>query len=163
MIEGAVLERQGERIRLSKLDPLGQPAARGQGACRFDEVGSEVDRRHSVTAFGREVARRPAEAAAEIEQVHAGLYARTFRMFTGCHDTAAVQLVERPEIAMAGPLGINSGGSKRRVDPLQYRPISVVALNDCLDVGHVRLPISWTIAPSRSGHSAYSILPAATA
>ena len=77
-----------------------------------------VDRRHPATAFGREVARRPAEAAAEIEHVHAGLYARTFRMLSRCHDTAAVQLVERPQIAMAGPLGINAGGSKRLVNPL---------------------------------------------
>ena len=57
MIEGAVLEGQGERIRLSKLDPLSEVTPRGQDSRCFDEVRSEVDRRHSATAFGREVAR----------------------------------------------------------------------------------------------------------
>jgi hypothetical protein len=124
MIEGAVLERQGERIRLSELDPLCEPAACSQDASRFDEVGSEVDGRHSATAFGREVARRPAEAAAEIEHVHTGLDARAFPVLTRCHDPAAVQLVERPQVPMAGPLGTNSSGSKRLVDPLYYWPTS---------------------------------------
>jgi hypothetical protein len=60
-------------------------------------------------------------------------------MLARCHDTAAVQLVERPQIAMAGPLGINAGGPERIVNPLYYRPISVVTLNHSLDVGHARL------------------------
>jgi hypothetical protein len=139
MIEGAFLERQVERIRLAKIDPLSQPTARSQNASRFDEVGSEVDRRHPATAFGREVARCAAQAEADIEHVHAGLYARAFCMLPRCHDTAAVQLVERPQIAMAGPLGINAGGPERIVNPLYYRPISVVTLNHSLDVGHARL------------------------
>jgi len=75
MIEGAVWERQGERICLSKFDPLGEPAACSQDASRFDEVGSEVDRRHPATAFGRQITRRTTEAATKIEHVHAGLYA----------------------------------------------------------------------------------------
>jgi hypothetical protein len=139
MIEGAVLERQGEHIRLPELDPLSEPAARSQDASRFDEVGGEVDRRHPATAFGRQVARCAAEAAAEIEHVHAGLYARAFCMLARCHDTAAVQLVEWPQITMASPLGINAGGPERIVDPLYYRPISVVTLNHSLDVGHAHL------------------------
>jgi hypothetical protein len=40
---------------------------------------------------------------------------------------------------MAGPLGINTSGSERVVNPLYYRPISVIALNHRLDVGHARL------------------------
>jgi hypothetical protein len=32
-------------------------------------------------------------------------------MLARCHDTSAVQLVERPQIAMAGPLGIKTSGS----------------------------------------------------
>jgi hypothetical protein len=91
---------------------------------------------HPATAFGRKVARGAAEAATEIEHVHAGLYARPFRMLTRCHYTAAVQLVDRPQIAVAGPLGINSRAPKRIVNPLYYRPISIVALNRCFNVGH---------------------------
>jgi hypothetical protein len=106
----------------------------------FFEVGSEVNRRHAATAFGREVARCAAEAATEIEHVSAGLYARTFGMLARSHDTAAVQVVKCAQIAMAGLLGINSSGSERVVNPLYYRPISVVALNHCLDARHTRLP-----------------------
>jgi hypothetical protein len=84
-----------------------------------------------------------AEAATEIEHVHAGPDARTFRMLARRCDTSAVQLVERPQIAMAGPLGIYSSGAKRVIDPLQYRAISVIALNYRFDVGHARLPASW--------------------
>ena len=62
MIEGAVLERQGERI-----NPLSEPAARSQDTSRFDEVGGEVDRRHPATAFGRQITRRATEAATDIE------------------------------------------------------------------------------------------------
>ena len=62
-----------------------------------------------------------------------------FRMLARCHDTAAVQLVEWPQIAMAGPLGINAAGPERIVNPLYYRPISVVTLNHSLDIGHARL------------------------
>jgi hypothetical protein len=90
------LERQGERVRLSDLDPAGEPAAGGQDAGYFDEVGREVDRRHPATAFGREMAGRAAEAATDLEHVHAGLYAYAFRMLAGCHHAPAVQLVERP-------------------------------------------------------------------
>jgi hypothetical protein len=46
---------------------------------------------------------------------------------------------KRPQIAMAGPLGINSSATERIFDPLHYRPISVIALNHRLDVGHARL------------------------
>ena len=66
MIEGAVLERQGERIRVPELYPLSEPAARSQDASRFDEVGGEVDRRHPATAFGRQITRRATEAATDI-------------------------------------------------------------------------------------------------
>ena len=34
-----------------------------------------------------------------------------FGMLARRHDTSAVQLVERPQIAMAGPLGIKTSGS----------------------------------------------------
>jgi hypothetical protein len=139
MVKGAVLEWRGERIRLSNLDPVGEPAAGGQDARRFDEIGREVDRRHPAIAFRRQIARRATEAATEIEHVHAGLYVRTFGMLSRCHDTSAVQLVERPQIAMAGSLGINASGTECIVNPLHYRPISVIALNHRLDVGHVRL------------------------
>src|SRR6516225_1467122 len=118
MIESAVLERQDERIRLSKLNPLREPTARSQDACRFDEVEGEVYCRHLATAFGCEVARCAAETATEIEHVHAALYARAFLMLSSSHDTPAVQLVKRPQIATAGPLGINSSGSERVVNPL---------------------------------------------
>jgi Ca-activated chloride channel homolog len=36
-------------------------------------------------------------------------FPRMFRMLTRSHDASAVQLVEWPQIAMVGPLGINSG------------------------------------------------------
>ena len=123
----------------SKLDPLCESATGSQGTCRFDEVGGEVDRRHPATAFSRQITRRATEAATDIEHIHAGLDARTLGMLPRCHDTAAVQLVERPQIAMAGPLWINAGGPERIVNPLYYRPISVVTLNHSLDVGHARL------------------------
>jgi hypothetical protein len=129
MIEGAVLERQGERIRLSKLDAVGEPAASSQDARRFDEGGREIDRRHPATAFGREVARRAAEAATEIKHVHAGLYACAFCILARSHDASAVQLVEGPQVALARPLGIDPSGTESIVNPRYYRPISVVALN----------------------------------
>src|SRR6516164_4666071 len=110
----------------SKLDPLCESATGSQGTCRFDEVGGEVDRRHPATAFSRQITRRATEAATDIEHIHAGLDACAFGMLPRCHDTAAVQLVERPQITMAGPLGINADGPERIVNPLYYRPISVV-------------------------------------
>jgi hypothetical protein len=39
MIESGILEGQGERVRLSDLDPVGEPAAGGQDAGHFDELG----------------------------------------------------------------------------------------------------------------------------
>ena len=112
MIKGAILERQGERIRLSDLDTVPEPAACSQNSCRFDEVGCQIDRRHPTTAFGCEIARRAAEAATNFEYVHAGLQSCTFRMLARGHDAPAVQLVERPQIAMAGPLGIHPSGTE---------------------------------------------------
>ena len=47
----------------------------------------------------------------------AGLYVRAFCMLARCHDAAAVQLVVRPQIAIAGPLGINPSGPECIVDP----------------------------------------------
>src|SRR6516164_6180638 len=90
MVKGAVLERQGERVRLSDLDPVGEAAAGGQDAGYFDELRREVDRHHPATAFGREIAGRAAEAATDLEHVHSGLYARSFRMLAGCRDAPAV-------------------------------------------------------------------------
>src|SRR5580704_11225849 len=110
MVEGAVSEGQGERVRLSKLNPVREPAACGQDARDFDEGGREVDRRYSATAFGCEIARRAPEPATNFEHVHAGSYARTFRMLARCYDTPTMQLVERPQIAMAGRLGIHPSG-----------------------------------------------------
>jgi hypothetical protein len=71
VVEGAVVERQGERIRLSDLDPVHQPATGSQDAGYFDELRREADRRHPATAFGREIAGRATEAAADLEHVHA--------------------------------------------------------------------------------------------
>jgi hypothetical protein len=48
---------------------------------------------------------------------------------------------------MAGPLGINACGSERIVNPLQYRPIPVVALNHCLDVGRARFLLALLLIP----------------
>jgi hypothetical protein len=140
MVEGAVSEGQGERVRLSKLNPVREPAACGQDARDFDEGGREVDRRYSATAFGCEIARRAPEPATNFEHVHAGSYARTFRMLARCYDTPTMQLVERPQIAMAGRLGIHPSGAEGIFDPLEYRPIAVIALNYRLDVGHADLP-----------------------
>jgi hypothetical protein len=120
MIESGILEGQGERVRLSDLDPVGEPAADGQDAGHFDELRREVDRRHLATAFSREIAGRAAEAATDLEHVHSGLYARSFRILAGCRNTPAVQLVERPEIAIAGLLRVYSGGAERIFYALQY-------------------------------------------
>jgi hypothetical protein len=134
-------------MRLSKLDPFREPAARCQDTSRLDEIGREVDRRHPATAFGRQITRRATEATTEIDYVQAGLYACTFRMLARCRDTAAVQLVERPQITMAGLLRINPGRSERVVDLLHYRPIPVVALNHCLDVDHARFLLALLLMP----------------
>jgi hypothetical protein len=148
---------QGERIRLSNLDPARKPAACSQDARRFDEIGREVDPRHPATAFRREIARRATEAPTEIEHLRAGLYARTFGMLARCHDTSAVQLVERRQIAMAEPVGINTSGTECTVNPLHYRPISVIALNHRLEVGHARLLCDDFHAPL--SHAARRFLP----
>src|ERR1700738_2100571 len=113
MVEGAVLERQGEGVRLSDLAPIGERTAGGQDAGYFDELRREVDRRDPATAFGREIAGRTAEAATDLEHAHAGLYACAFRMLAGGHHAPAVQLVERPQIAMAGLLRVYSSGGGR--------------------------------------------------
>src|SRR5215469_9649644 len=136
VIKGAILERQGERIRLSDLDPVPEPAACSQNSCRFDEVGRQINRRHPTTAFGCEIARRAAEPATNFEYVNAGLQSCTFRVLARGHDAPAVQLVERPQIAMAGPLGIHPSSTECIINPLHYRPISVITLNRRLDVGH---------------------------
>src|SRR5208282_6344160 len=75
-------------------------------------------------------------------------------MLAGCHDTSAVQLVEGPQIAVTGPLGIDTSGTECIVNPLHYRPISVIALNHRFDVGHARLlcidlhaPLSHAVRP----------------
>src|ERR1700738_3012573 len=102
MVEGPVSEGQGERVRLSKFNPVREPAACGQDARDFDEGGREVDRRYSATAFGCEIARRAPEPATNFEHVHAGSYARTFRMLARCYNTPTMQLVARPPTRMAG-------------------------------------------------------------
>jgi hypothetical protein len=58
-----------------------------------------------------------------------------------------VQLVERPQIAMGWPLGINTSGTECIVNPLHYRSISVIALNHRLEVGHARLLCNDLHAP----------------
>jgi hypothetical protein len=93
------------------------------------KLGGQVDSRHPANALRREITGRAAEAATEIEDVHAGPYACMFRMLARCHDTAAVQLVEGPQVAVARPLGIDPSGTESIVNPRYYRPISVVALN----------------------------------
>jgi hypothetical protein len=69
-----------------------------------------------VTGGGSGIARRAAEAATEIEHVHASPYLRPFRMLPRSHDAPAVQLVVRPQIAIARRLGIYSSRSKGVVD-----------------------------------------------
>jgi hypothetical protein len=58
---------------------------------------------------------------------------------------------------MAGPLGINAGGPERIVNPLHYRPISVVTLNHSLDIDHARLPIIVNaVWPDRPYYNRYA-------
>ena len=128
-------------IGLVNLDLIHESAASSQNACHFDEAGRQIDRRHPATIFGRKIARRAAEAASEIEDIHAGLDLCPLCMLACCNNASAMQLVEWPQIAVAGLLRINPSSTESIVDPLQYRPISVIALNHCLDVGHARLPI----------------------
>src|SRR6516225_6999223 len=145
------MTRHGRRCRLETArrarSPVGSRPGRrarsGRSECGLlRRIRREVDRRDPAIAFRRKIAGRAAETATDLEHVHSGLYARSFRMLTGCCDAPAVQLVERPQIAMAGPLGIHSGSAERIVNPLQYRAISVIALNYRFDVGHARLPES---------------------
>jgi hypothetical protein len=85
MIKGAILERQSERIPLSDLDPVPEPASCAQNSCRFDEVGRKIDGRHPTTAFGCEIARRSAEAATNFKYEYASLQSCAFRMLARRH------------------------------------------------------------------------------
>src|ERR1700730_10350403 len=111
MVEGAVSEGQGERVRLSKLNPVREPAACGQAARDFDEGGREVDRRYSATAFGCEIARRAPEPATNFEHVHARLVC--------AHVPHARALLRYPDYA-AGRTATDRDGWASR-DPPQRR------------------------------------------
>jgi hypothetical protein len=61
-------------------------------------------------------------------------------MLARCHDTAAVQLVEGPQVAVARPIGIDPSSTESIVNPRYYRSVSVVTLHHCLNIGHACLP-----------------------
>jgi hypothetical protein len=89
-------KRQGERICLSELDPLSEPAARGQDTCRFYEVGRQVDRRHPATAVGRQVARgvERCRTAAAPRQFRKGASRAQFTMIAEARMTDVEALAE---------------------------------------------------------------------
>jgi hypothetical protein len=70
-------------------------------------------------------------------------------MLAGCHHAPAVQLVERPQIAMARLLRVYSSGAECIFYTLQYRPIPVIALNDRLYVGHACHRITYALLETR--------------
>ena len=65
---------------------------------------------------------------------------------------------------MTGPLGINTSSSERIVNPLYYRPVTVVSLNYRLELGHVGLRSSLPHRPGRidaspsQGEGGYEVL-----
>src|SRR6185437_120264 len=86
---------------------------------------------------GREVARRAADAAAEVEHMHAGAHARPLRMLTRRQNAAPVQLVVRPQLLEGRPLRVDASRREGSLDPFQLILLSsVVALHSAFQIAH---------------------------
>jgi hypothetical protein len=68
-------QREGKRAGLAIVDTVRQIAARGEDGRELDEFRREINGADAAAAHRSEIAGRAAYAAAEIEDVHAGVKA----------------------------------------------------------------------------------------
>jgi hypothetical protein len=129
MVKAFIPEGQGKRAGLTVVDTVCETAARREDACELDEFRREIDCTDAAAAYRGQIAGRTAEAAAEIEDLHAGANPGTRRMLLGRQDTATMNLVERLQVMKSGLLRIDSDLPERRLDPLQQVRTAVIALN----------------------------------
>jgi len=66
-IEDRVLEWEMQGVADLEGNAIGQPTARRQVSGRIDESGAQVDACHLAAEGGSEIARRAADAAAEVQ------------------------------------------------------------------------------------------------
>jgi hypothetical protein len=136
VIEASIVKRQGERIGHPIVDAIGKPATARQLAGGLDVFPRQIDPGHAAAERAGQIARRTADPAAEVEDVHVGSQAGALGMFAGRGDAAAVQLVERPEVLVAGLAGVDPGFHERRKDAIKRVPATVVVLDPRCDIGH---------------------------
>ena len=140
MAKAFIPEGQGERAGLTVVDAICETAARGEDARELDEFRREIDCTDAAAAYRGQIAGRTAEAATEIEDLHAGANAGARRMLLGRQDTAAMKLVERMQVTKSGLLRIDTDLHERGLDPLQEVRTAVIALNQRFHISHAPSP-----------------------
>src|SRR5262249_33645635 len=112
-------------------DASGQAGAPRERGCRANIIFREIDTRHLAAIRPGEVTRGPADAAADVEDVHAGSEADLRGEFDGRLSRAGVEFVDRREVARGQPFDI----LVRRHEGIEDGPLQVavrVVLRDPL-------------------------------
>jgi hypothetical protein len=90
-IEGSVLERQMQGVGDLERDAIGQSAAGRQISGRIDEAGAQVDACHLAAEGGGEIARRTADAAADVQHAGRGFETSGAGQFGGGEDASDME------------------------------------------------------------------------
>jgi len=97
-IERPSVERQIERAAVTEGDEIGQAAAARQLRRHLHELLGQVDAGDAAFVRFGEVARRPADAAADIQHMHAGRKAEILGQRSGYRQPSEVELVPGGQI-----------------------------------------------------------------
>src|SRR5262245_36962040 len=130
-IEARVGEWQIERVALSIGDLVGEPRALREHRGERDEFRREIEAGHLAAELAREVARRPAHAAADVENPVGAVDVRKLRQPYGRISPARMELIDRREIVGREMLDVFPCRFERRQDDVAQRA-SLVMLGDCL-------------------------------
>ena len=97
-VEAGILERQGERAALPDVDAAGHPGGGVQRLGGAAELGGEVDAGDlAAEEHRRDPPRRPADAAADIEDALAGARLEQRHQLARRRHAAAVEMVQRSQ------------------------------------------------------------------
>src|SRR5262249_59102131 len=96
--EARVGEWQVERVTLSIGDLAGEPRALREHRGERNEFGGEIEAGHLAAEFAREITRRPADAAADVENAVGAVDPSKLREPYGRVAPARMELIDRREI-----------------------------------------------------------------
>ena len=127
--EAGIRKRQVQRGTNAEIHTIGQADTGGQRDCGLDELRRQVDATDPTPVSRRQVARRPAEARPDIDDMIGGRGRHHGRQLLRGKPAAGVEFVHRREVVDREVVDVYTGLREGAKYPVQQTTLAIVSRN----------------------------------